>query len=403
MFLFFILVIFLALLLVSKVRYFVALILRQDIVGLNVKKDYSYQPSVSVLIPCYNEGRTVYDTIEAAIKSNYPPDKLEIVAFDDASTDDSYEWLLKAQQDFPNVIIGKNAVNSKKPQTICNAFEKCHGEICIEVDSDSILERNAIREVAACFVGEKTLGAVGAVVNVRNTNTNILTSAQTLAYFLQFHFIKPLENWSRTVACISGAMLAIRRDLLAKFDPVIRGRRWFGIPVNEGEDRFVTQLVLMEGFGTYVDLQASCGTEVPDTFNKLFRQQLRWYRGSVRIFFHMLRLAPSQIHKLHPSALYSIFAAGFASLATLVLVGCGLMNGHAYWLAPLALIGVAGLVAIFDIITRIWFPEIVVTNPLKLVLYGVWWVASMLLTIAAVGTLDLGADWGTRPSQKIGE
>jgi cellulose synthase/poly-beta-1,6-N-acetylglucosamine synthase-like glycosyltransferase len=72
-----------------------------------------YQPTVSVLMPCFNEGKTVYETIESISKSNYPAEKFEVIAQDDCSVDDSYEWMLKAQRDFTNIRIrtGRNVAN----------------------------------------------------------------------------------------------------------------------------------------------------------------------------------------------------------------------------------------------------------------------------------------------------
>jgi cellulose synthase/poly-beta-1,6-N-acetylglucosamine synthase-like glycosyltransferase len=76
-------------LLISIVKYTLALILKWSVPGAVVKKDYSYQPTVSVLMPCFNEGRTVYETIESISKSNYPNDKFdhESGAFNDNATD----------------------------------------------------------------------------------------------------------------------------------------------------------------------------------------------------------------------------------------------------------------------------------------------------------------------------
>ncbi len=105
-------------LLISVVKYTLALILKWSVPKAVVKKDYTYQPTVSVLMPCFNEGKTVYETIESISKSNYPNDKFEVIAQDDCSVDDSYEWMLKAQRDFDNVKIriGRNSVNSGKAE-----------------------------------------------------------------------------------------------------------------------------------------------------------------------------------------------------------------------------------------------------------------------------------------------
>ena len=44
-------------LLISLLKYTFALILKWSVPGATVKKDYTYQPTVSVLMPCFNEAR----------------------------------------------------------------------------------------------------------------------------------------------------------------------------------------------------------------------------------------------------------------------------------------------------------------------------------------------------------
>ena len=82
-------------LLISVVKYVMGVILKLSFPSTRIQKDYTYQPTVSVLMPCFNEGKTVYETIESIVKSNYPNDKFEVIAQDDCSVDDSYEWMLK--------------------------------------------------------------------------------------------------------------------------------------------------------------------------------------------------------------------------------------------------------------------------------------------------------------------
>ena len=100
------------------------LILRLSFPAARIRKDYTWQPTVSVLLPCYNEGETVYRTIESISRSNYPNELFEVIAQDDCSADDSFQWMLKAQRDFTNIRIrcGRNDVNCGKARTVCNAL-----------------------------------------------------------------------------------------------------------------------------------------------------------------------------------------------------------------------------------------------------------------------------------------
>src|SRR3984957_14538386 len=135
-------------LLISVVKYLMGIILKFSFPSTKARRDYMYEPSVSVLMPCYNEGKTVYETIESISKSNYPNEKFEVIAQDDCSADDSYEWILKAQRDFTNIRIGtgRNAANSGKARTVCNAMEQSSAEVIIPIDSDCIFHPDAISE-----------------------------------------------------------------------------------------------------------------------------------------------------------------------------------------------------------------------------------------------------------------
>jgi len=53
--------------------------------------DERFQPSVTVVVPLFNEGKSIYDTIVALTRLDYPKDKLFITVVDDCSTDDSYD------------------------------------------------------------------------------------------------------------------------------------------------------------------------------------------------------------------------------------------------------------------------------------------------------------------------
>src|SRR5579863_1693885 len=283
-------------LLITIAKYTLGAILKWSVPGAKVNKEYSYQPTVSVILPCYNEGQAVYEAIESLSKSNYPSNRFEVIAQDDCSVDDSYQWMLQAQRDFTNirVTVGRNRVNSGKARTVCNAMGQSNAEIIISVDSDCIFDANAIRELAACF-SEPNIGAVGGRVGVRNPNDGVITIIQTFLYYAAFHLYKVPENWTRSVGCISGCLFAIRRELLLKIEPAVRERHWFGIPVNQGEDRYMTHLVLLEGYGTYLNNDALCWTTVPTTLSELFKQQLRWRQSILRDLFFTLKTLPQHV------------------------------------------------------------------------------------------------------------
>jgi hyaluronan synthase len=387
-------------LLISVLKYLMGLILRYSFPGSKIKKDYTWQPTVSVLLPCYNEGETVYETIESISKSNYPAEKFEVIAQDDCSVDDSYAWIQKAQQDFTNIRIrsGRNAVNCGKARTVCNALEHSEAEIIISIDSDCIFHPDVIRELTACFA-EPNLGSVGGRVGVRNPNDSVITVIQTIIYYSAFQLYKIPENWTRSVCCISGCLFAIRRSLMLELEPQIRGRNWFGIPVNQGEDRFLTHQTLLRGYGTYINNDALCWTTVPNTLSVLFKQQLRWRRSVIRDLFYTLRTLPQHVWKLHPNTVMTLVLTPLGAIVALLVIVTMLTSDPLAWAGPAPLVTYLGLAAVASWTISKYSPKETLKHPLAFGAYVAWSIVSTLfITPLALFTMD-SADWGTRTKE----
>ena len=48
-------------------------------------------PTVSILIPCWNEEKTLSKTVHSILNLDYPSDKLSLIIIDDGSTDNTWE------------------------------------------------------------------------------------------------------------------------------------------------------------------------------------------------------------------------------------------------------------------------------------------------------------------------
>jgi len=384
-------------LVISVVKYLTGLLMRLAFPGTTIRKDYTWQPTVSVLLPCYNEGRTVYHSIESISRSNYPVGSFEVIAQDDCSVDDSYEWMLKAQRDFTNISIrvGRNDSNCGKARTVCNALQHSTAEIIISIDSDCIFHPDAIRELTACFA-EPMIGAVGGRVGVSNPNDNMLTVIQTIVYYAAFELYKIPENWTRSICCISGCLFAMRRNLLLEVEPLLRARHWFGIPVNQGEDRFLTHQVLMRGYGTYINNDALCWTAVPTRLPVLFNQQLRWRSSILRDLFYTLRSLPRHVFKLHPNTIFTMILTPLGAIVALLVMVTMLTSNPLAWASPMPLVAYLGVGAAFSwAIGRFSIRE-TIRHPLAFGAYIAWsFTSSLFITPLALCTFDSG-DWGTR-------
>lgn len=388
-------------LLAGAIRFLISGILRLAHPHSGVKKDYNHQPTVSILLPCFNEGPAVYDTVKSILESDYPQGKLEVIVTDDCSQDDSWDWIEKAAIDFPNVIANRNISNVGKTKTVLNALERSTAEVVVIVDSDTLLSKQAIKELMACLADQR-LGGVGGPCSIRNPNDNALTGFQVYLYYLSFHIGKAIESRVRTVGCVGGHLFAIRRELFERIRPLLEARRWFGAPCLDGEDRFITHQILLHGYGTYIDMTAAAWSTCPNTFKAYFGQQLRWRRSASRDFFYTLARIPQHMKDINLMGLYvyvlTPLVQFIAILDIFLLFASGLVSGVIF----IRLIMFLAVTFFILVLSKEVYPGQALKNPLGLVVYFSWWVINNLLLVPlALFTLDSGS-WGNREGTNQG-
>lgn len=360
------------------------------------KQDFSLEPTVSILLPCYNEGPDVYHAIRTILECDYPADKFEVIATDDCSKDDSFEWIQKAQEDFPGrVLARRNPQNMGKSRTLIGASHLSHSDVIIVIDSDCIFDKNTIRELTSCFADPK-IGVVGGKVGVRNPNTNSLTQVQTFVYFLAFDLWKTYENWTKSVTCVGGYLLAIRRHLFEEIEPKVLDRNWFGVEVTEGEDRYITHQALLLGYKTFINTNARCWTTAPEKYPQFFKQQYRWRKSGIRDLFMTYRHLGKHFGKVHPNGIYSLTIAPLTLLISTAAILIAPLFNPLFFLHPATLIATMATGAILHWIISRQCPDQKIGNPLAFGLFGFWWIInSLYLTVLCLLTLDF-SDWGSR-------
>ncbi|HSP79186.1 MAG TPA: glycosyltransferase family 2 protein, partial [Myxococcaceae bacterium] len=242
--------------------------------------DDSYQPTVTVVIPLFNEGEGIFHTVRSLLEQDYPTDKLSICVVDDCSTDDSHAWAMRAAEGHPNVKVTRNPHNMGKRKGIARAVREATSELIVSVDSDVLVHESAVRELVRRFVSPR-IAAVGGRTYVSNRHQNWLTRMIEIKFYYAQEWLKDLERSFRTVLCLSGCLTAYRRHVLLELEPILEARSIAGVPIKYGEDRFLTRQSVKAGYETVYTTAAWCTTAAPSTLAAYFSQQLRWRRSNL--------------------------------------------------------------------------------------------------------------------------
>jgi glycosyltransferase involved in cell wall biosynthesis len=107
------------------------------------------EPLVSVLIPCFNAGEYIAETLDSVIAQTYT--NWECIVVDDHSTDNSIEIIEQYRQQYPTKI--RLYTNPRKGACAARnvAFEKSNGEFIQYLDADDLLSSNKIEQQIKLF------------------------------------------------------------------------------------------------------------------------------------------------------------------------------------------------------------------------------------------------------------
>ncbi len=244
--------------------------------------DSGFRPRITVVVPAYNEGSFIKRTLEGLARAEYPRSRRQIVVVDDGSEDDTGEAVRQFMKGNPGVIeFAQFEENKGKREAMAEGVRRATGEIVVFIDSDTIVEENALRFIVAPFEDARVGGATGKV-QVENRFKNLLTRMLGVRYIMSFDFYRCTSSTYGGVICLSGVISAYRREILERIIPGWMEQTFLGNSCTYGDDRSLTNYVLKQGYKTVYCRDSVVNTLAPETVPRLFRMLVRWNRSFVR-------------------------------------------------------------------------------------------------------------------------
>jgi len=247
-------------------------------------------PPVTVIVPAFNEGEQVAEALRSVLASDYPAKKLQIIAVDDGSQDDTWYWMQRAHSEAPErIMLVQQPRNMGKRHALYEGFKRGDGEIFVTIDSDSMVLADTVRNLVSPIVRDSKVGAVAGNVRVLNRKQGLIPRMMEVSFTFSFDFIRASQSRVNTVICTPGALSAYRhKAVLPVLEKWLR-QTFMGRPANIGEDRAMTNLILSRGYHVHFQRNAVVYTEVPTTYKNLCKMFLRWARSNVRESLAMTR------------------------------------------------------------------------------------------------------------------
>jgi hyaluronan synthase len=352
------------------------------------------EPDVAVVMPAFNEEDAIERSIRSILELDYPAEKLEIVAVDDGSTDETGGILHRLVRETGRLRAISFDHNRGKRAAMAAGIRATDAEIVAFVDSDSELEPDALRVLVARF-RDPEVGAVAGHADVQNVRDSMITRMQAVRYFVAFKVIKSAESIFNAVTCCSGCFAAYRRKAIAPHLDEWEHQTFLGAPATFGDDRSLTNYVLRDWKVPY-ESNAISHTIVPSTFKQFLTQQARWKRSWARESLIVGRF----IWRKHPIAAVSTYAGVVLPVLAPVVAARALFIEPVFGQGISPIFYLLGIYAMALVYGLYYFVRHRKTDGLWLfgVLFVFFYLAFLVWqTYYAILTANR-TSWGTRPS-----
>ncbi len=268
------------------VRYFLLLLFSMLNLRKNLKNNYENfdedkAPFISILVPCFNEEKTIKNSIKSLIEQNYP--RFEVIVIDDGSSDNTY--LIAKSMEFNDgnkrlrVLTKKNA---GKALALNYGISKAKGDYFLVVDADSKISKDSLKLMIRYFEKDEKLAAVAGSVYVTNSE-NLWTNLQALEYVQGLNLVRNGQAYFKLVNIVPGPIGLFKKDAVIKT----------GLYTTDtfAEDCDLTLSLIAKGYKIEYEIDAVSYTEAPESIVDLIKQRYRWTRGILQaILKHKVRL-----------------------------------------------------------------------------------------------------------------
>lgn len=283
-------------------------------------------PSVTIIVPAFNEEKHIKKCLQTCLNLNYPKDKLKVICVNDGSTDRTLAECRKIKDKRLTVLSKKN---TGKADSMNYALPRVKTEYVCSMDADSFPTKDFLKLGMGEFKNPKVV-AVSPALKINTANT-IIQKIQWMEYSFSI-YLRKLFAFFDCQYVLPGPGSIYKTDILKKLGG------WDKTSIVE--DTELAFRLQREGFKIENCSTAYVYTECPSTFKGLFAQRIRWYRGYLHTTLQYFSMVGNSNYGnlgvyILPINFLWYFIIGFMFFLPLYLISKGIYN----FLYTVAIIG----------------------------------------------------------------
>lgn len=241
---------------------------KKDNKSTKAKKGSPTLFSVCIIVPVWNEERTLRGTLESLLALNYPKDKLEIIVVDDGSTDNTLSIAKEFEHESQIKIFSKE--NGGKHTAVNFGINQTNTELVGCLDADSFVDPQALQEIVKVFQNPEMMAVTPCMV-VKTPKT-FVQRAQKIEYTIGA-LLKRIFGDLSAIQVTPGPFSIFRRKV---FEDLGLYKKAYNT-----EDFEIALRMHKHGYKIGNAPTAFVYTTTPSTPYKLFKQRLRWVQGNL--------------------------------------------------------------------------------------------------------------------------
>ncbi len=246
--------------------------------------EVDFYPHVTILVPIYKSEKTIENCLKSIANQNYPIKNLQVFLINNGPRDNSYDIFCRFQNENPRLRLWWFDSSKGKAKALNKGLYMSQGKYVINIDSDGVLDKNAVLKVVEKFENNLDINAMTGVILIdksliektKNMLLRILQRCELFEYSEAFFIGRGFQSQRNRMFTIAGAFSCFRKDIVLK-------TQLFN---NEtlGEDTHMTSQIreFLKGRVALCE-EAFFYLDPIENLDRLYIQRQRWQRGQVEV------------------------------------------------------------------------------------------------------------------------
>lgn len=248
------------------------------------KTTLDFLPHITILVPVYKSSKTLEGCLQSIVDQTYPIKNMMVILINNGPEDGSHDIFCTIQERYGNLRMRWIDSSQGKSKALNKGLYMSEGKYIINIDSDGVLDKNAIMRVVEKFESDQQIYAATGVVLIDDrlieateaVPMKLMQRCELFEYIESFVVGRGFQSWGNTMYTVAGAFSCYRRDI------VLRTQLYNSETL--GEDMHMTSQIRNFNKGKIVLCEDAFFFVDPiDSWDRLYIQRQRWQRGALEV------------------------------------------------------------------------------------------------------------------------